>query len=132
MCATAPSVGIQRNIKEAAYGPTSTIRRRASAGMSGGTMKAAVIFSVPMSVTQRFAWRWRSVDHTHASQNQSNQPQPENFMAQQDKGPNQTNNKTKPPQVDEIVNQKQRQKAEEQEVAGRHKNDGQKGHKGRR
>jgi hypothetical protein len=53
-------------------------------------------------------------------------------MAQQDKDPNHTNKKTKPPQADEIANQKQRQKAEEQEVAGRHKNDGQKGHKGRR
>jgi hypothetical protein len=29
--------GLRRNIKEAAHGPTSTFRRRASAGMSGGT-----------------------------------------------------------------------------------------------
>ena len=35
-----------------------------------------------------------------------------------------------PPQVDEVAMQKQ--KAEEQEVAGRHKNDGQNDHKGNR
>ena len=56
----------------------------------------------------------------------------ENFMTQQNKDPNQTNKKTKSPQTDDIVKQKERQKAEEQEVAGRHKNDGPKGHKGRR
>lgn len=48
------------------------------------------------------------------------------------KDPDQANTNTKPPQSDDIAKQKQRQKAEEQEVAGRHKNDGQKGHKGRR
>jgi hypothetical protein len=53
-------------------------------------------------------------------------------MTRQNKDPNQTNKKTKPPQTDDIVKQKQRQKAEEQEVAGRHKNDGQKDHKGSR
>ena len=37
----------------------------------------------------------------------------------------------KPPQND-VTKQKQKQKAEEQEVAGRHKNDGQKDHKGSR
>ncbi|MGZ5118427.1 MAG: hypothetical protein ACXWIS_05810 [Burkholderiales bacterium] len=30
-------------------------------------MKTAVIFSVPMSMSQRFAWRWRSEDHTQDS-----------------------------------------------------------------
>ena len=30
-------------------------------------MKAAVIFSVPMRTAKRFAWRWRSADHTRAS-----------------------------------------------------------------
>lgn len=38
--------------------------------------------------------------------------------------------KPKPPHVDEVG--KQKQKAEEQEVAGRHKNDGQNDHKGNR
>ena len=37
---------------------------------------------------------------------------------------------SKPPPVDEVA--KQRQRAEEQEVAGRHKNDGQNDHKGNR
>ena len=47
-------------------------------------------------------------------------------MKPQDKDPNQPNRTTKPPREDEIAKQKQRQKAEEQEVAGRHRNDGQK------
>jgi hypothetical protein len=53
-------------------------------------------------------------------------------MTQQNKDRNQSDKKTKSPQTDDIAKQKERQKAEEQEVAGRHKNDGQKGHKGRR
>jgi hypothetical protein len=52
-------------------------------------------------------------------------------MTPKDKAPNQTNRNTKPPQ-DDVAKQKQKQKAEKQEVAGRHKNDGQKDHKGRR
>lgn len=53
-------------------------------------------------------------------------------MTPKDKNPNQTHKNSKPPQADDVAKQKQKQKAEEQEVAGRHKNDGQKGHKGRR
>ena len=54
-------------------------------------------------------------------------------MTQQDKDPIQSNKKkTKPPEANDTLKQEQRQKAEEQEVAGRHKNDGQKDHKGRR
>ena len=53
-------------------------------------------------------------------------------MKPQDKDPNQPNRTTKPLREDEIAKQKQRQIAEEQEVAGRHRNDGQKDHKGRR
>jgi len=53
-------------------------------------------------------------------------------MKPQDKDPNQPNRTTKPPRADEIAKQKQRQEAEGQEVAGRHRNDGQKDHKGRR
>jgi hypothetical protein len=53
-------------------------------------------------------------------------------MTQQNKDRNKSDKKTKAPQTDDIAKQKERQKAEEQEVAGRHKNDGQKGHKGRR
>jgi hypothetical protein len=30
-------------------------------------MKAAVIFSIPMIMAKRFAWRWRSEDHTKDS-----------------------------------------------------------------
>ncbi len=58
----------------------------------------------------------------------------ENVMARQNKDPDPTSkkNKSKAPQTDDIVKQKERQKAEGQEVAGRHKNEGQKGHKGRR
>lgn len=53
-------------------------------------------------------------------------------MTQQNKDPKQTHKKPQPPQSDDVVKQQPRQKAEELEVAGRHKNDGQKGHKGRR
>ena len=52
-------------------------------------------------------------------------------MTKNEKGPNQSNRNSRPPQED-VTKQKQKQKAEGQEVAGRHKNDGQKGHKGRR
>ena len=51
-------------------------------------------------------------------------------MTQQNKDRNKGDNKA--PRTDDIAKQKEKQKAEEQEVAGRHKNDGQKGHKGRR
>ena len=30
-------------------------------------MKAAVIFSIPMTTAKRFAWRWRAEDHTKDS-----------------------------------------------------------------
>ena len=53
-------------------------------------------------------------------------------MTQQNKDRNKSDKKTGAPRTDDIAKQKERQKAEEQEVAGRHKNDGQKGHKGRR
>ena len=49
-------------------------------------------------------------------------------MAKQRKDFNQQLQQSKPPRVDEVAMQKQ--KAEEQEVAGRHKNDGQDDHKG--
>jgi len=52
-------------------------------------------------------------------------------MTKSEKGPNQSNRNSRPPQED-VTKQKQKQKAEVQEVAGRHKNDGQKDHKGRR
>ena len=51
-------------------------------------------------------------------------------MTPKDKEPKQSNKNTRPPQTDDAA--KQKQKAEQKEVAGRHKNDGQKGHKGRR
>jgi hypothetical protein len=51
-------------------------------------------------------------------------------MAKQIKDLNPQLQQSKPPRVDEAVMQKQ--KAEEQEVAGRHKNDGQNDHKGNR
>jgi len=52
------------------------------------------------------------------------------FMIQQNKGqPPKTEQTQTPPFVEA---NKQRQRAEEREVAGRHKNDGQKGHKGAR
>ena len=54
----------------------------------------------------------------------------ENDMAKHNKDVNQQPQKSKPPRVDEVA--KQKQKAEEQEVAGRHKNDGQNDHKGNR
>lgn len=51
----------------------------------------------------------------------------ENDMTKQGKDFNQQQ-QSKPSRVDEVA--KQKQKAEEQEVAGRHKNDGQNDHKG--
>ena len=49
-------------------------------------------------------------------------------MAKHKKDFNPQPQQSKPPRVDEVA--QQRQKAEEQEVAGRHKNDGQNDHKG--
>jgi hypothetical protein len=55
----------------------------------------------------------------------------EKDMPKQKKGFNQAQQQsTKPPSVEEDARQKQ--KAQEQEVAGRHKNDGQNDHKGNR
>ena len=51
-------------------------------------------------------------------------------MAKHDKGFNPQLQQTNPPLVDEVA--KQKQKAEEHEVAGRHKNDGKDDHKGNR
>jgi len=53
-------------------------------------------------------------------------------MAQQDKNPGQSGKKPSIPPADNVVKQDQREKAETREVAGKHKNDGQKNHKGRR
>ena len=55
----------------------------------------------------------------------------EQFMAQQNKGPNQSR-KTTPARADKVAKENQREKAEKKEVAGRHKSDGQKDHKGSR
>jgi hypothetical protein len=55
----------------------------------------------------------------------------ENFMATQNKASKQTN-KTSAPQTGNLAREIQREKAEKKEVAGRHKNDGQKDHKGSR
>jgi hypothetical protein len=51
-------------------------------------------------------------------------------MAKQNKDLNPQLQQAKPPRVDEVAMQKQ--KAEQQEVVGRHKNDGQNDHKGNR
>lgn len=48
-------------------------------------------------------------------------------MAKQGKDFNPQQQQSQPPRVDEVAEQKQ--KAEEKEVAGRHKNDGQNDHK---
>ena len=53
-------------------------------------------------------------------------------MPKQDKNRKQSEKNLGPSQVGELAKQGERQKAEAQEGAGRHKNDGQKGHKGRR
>jgi hypothetical protein len=54
----------------------------------------------------------------------------ENGMAKQNRDFNQQQQQSKPPRVDELA--KEKQKAEEEEVAGRHKNDGKDDHKGNR
>lgn len=51
-------------------------------------------------------------------------------MTQQSKDQQQKPGKTYPSSLEEV--KKQQQEAEEREVAGRHKNDGQKDHKGAR
>jgi hypothetical protein len=53
-------------------------------------------------------------------------------MTQQNKDPNQTSKKPEPPKTDDVDKQNQKKKAEVEEVAGRHKNDGAKDHKARR
>jgi hypothetical protein len=53
-------------------------------------------------------------------------------MKEQDKDSTPAANIPKTPAPDETDKQMQREKSEVKEVAGRHKNDGQKGHKGRR
>ena len=52
-------------------------------------------------------------------------------MARQNKASKQPN-KTSAPQTGNLAREIQREKAEKKEVAGRHKNDGQKDHKGSR
>ena len=53
-------------------------------------------------------------------------------MAKPDKDSGQSKKKPQSPPADDVARNNQRQKAEVQEVAGRHKNQGQKDHKGRR
>ena len=53
-------------------------------------------------------------------------------MAKHDKQPKRSDKDTNTPRDDKVDKENLKQKAEQQEVAGRHKNDGQKGHKGRR
>ena len=53
-------------------------------------------------------------------------------MTQQIKDSDPPNKKPDLPRTNDLLKQKQMEKAEQQEVAGRHKNDGQKDHKGRR
>jgi hypothetical protein len=53
-------------------------------------------------------------------------------MKERNKDPHQADNIPKAPPVEETDKEVQREKAEVKEVAGRHKNDGQNGHKGRR
>ncbi len=52
-------------------------------------------------------------------------------MAQQNKGPG-PNRKTTSAPADKTARENLREKAEKKEIAGRHKNDGQKDHKGSR
>ena len=53
-------------------------------------------------------------------------------MTQQNKNSGQSDKNTSIPPANDLLKQKQREKSETKEVAGRHKNDGQKDHKGRR
>jgi hypothetical protein len=53
-------------------------------------------------------------------------------MTRQNKDSKPSNKKTNPPQTGGLAKEMQREKAEKKEVAGRHKNDGQKDHKGSR
>ena len=53
-------------------------------------------------------------------------------MAKQNTRPKTSDKNTNTPRDDKVDKENLKQKAERQEVLGRHKNDGQKGHKGRR
>lgn len=53
-------------------------------------------------------------------------------MKAQSKTPKPASKKTNPPKADGVAKEMQRETAETREVAGRHKNDGPKDHKGRR
>lgn len=53
-------------------------------------------------------------------------------MTQQDKQPKTSDKNTKTPRDDKAEKENLKQKTHQQEVAGKHKNDGQMGHKGRR
>jgi hypothetical protein len=53
-------------------------------------------------------------------------------MRQQNKDSDHGSKKPDLPQTNDLLKQEQREKAEQKEIAGRHKNDGQKDHKGRR
>jgi hypothetical protein len=66
MWVTVQSGCFRRNKKEVAHG-SRRLLRRAITGMPRETMKTAVIFSIPMPTVKRFAWRWRSSDHTQDS-----------------------------------------------------------------
>jgi hypothetical protein len=54
------------------------------------------------------------------------------FMKAKNKTSTPASKKPDPPQTTDLAREMQREKAERKEVAGRHKNDGQKDHKGSR
>jgi hypothetical protein len=68
----------------------------------------------------------------HDKRAHTNHLKQENEMTQQNRVPGQTGKKPSIPPTDNVAKQDQKEKAETQEIAGKHKNDGQKDHKGRR
>ncbi len=86
---------------------------------------------ISVSWRTEFAIRREQDERLHIGCDAKEQPlNPETFMTQQTKNPNQKPVPTHPFPAAEAS--KQKLKAETLEVAGRHKNDGQKDHKGAR
>ena len=67
MWVTVQSGGFRRIKKEVAQGSRRRFVGAPSRECHGVTMKTAVIFSIPTTTAKRFAWRWRSSDHTQDS-----------------------------------------------------------------
>ena len=121
--------------------PNLRVAKRIVVGVIGGTVTllgvalivlpgpAFIVIPIGLSIlATEFLWarRWLAKVRSFATRSK------EKFMKRAGKQSNPADGKSTAPQPDNPTRQRQKEKAEVQEVAGRHKNDGQKGHKGRR